>query len=98
MQVINSMSPENTIIIIIINAPTAGAQAFLMDLLTKRTGNNPPRGSSADWCVLTTANTAGTNSLTYLPKHGGYRDSKFLVTHPMTDQFCLASAIERRAH
>jgi hypothetical protein len=30
-------------------------------------------------------------------KHGGARD-KFLVTHPMTDQCCLASAIVLRAH
>jgi hypothetical protein len=27
--------------------------------------------------VLTTANTAGTNGLTCLPKHGGVRDKKF---------------------
>jgi hypothetical protein len=26
------------------------------------------------------------------------RDNKFLVTHPMTDQYCLASAIVRRTH
>jgi hypothetical protein len=30
--------------------------------------------------------------------HGGARDNKILVTHPMTDQCCLASAIARRAH
>jgi hypothetical protein len=39
--------------------------------------------------VLTTANAAGTNGLTCLPKHGGAQDNKFLVTHPMTDQRCL---------
>jgi hypothetical protein len=42
-----------------------------------------------------TANKAGTNGLTCLPKHGGARDSKFLVTHPMIDQFCLAFVIVR---
>ncbi|RVE52231.1 hypothetical protein evm_003150 [Chilo suppressalis] len=50
-----------------------------------RLGHDPPRGPSADWWVLTTADAAGTNGLTCLPKHGGARDSKFLVTHPMTD-------------
>jgi hypothetical protein len=36
--------------------------------------------------VLTTANAAGkTNRFTCLPKNGGARDNKFLVTHPMTD-------------
>ncbi|RVE42062.1 hypothetical protein evm_013291 [Chilo suppressalis] len=50
-----------------------------------RLGHDPPRGPSADWWVLTTADAAGTNGLTCLPKHGGVRDSKFLVTHPMTD-------------
>jgi hypothetical protein len=33
--------------------------------------------------VLTTANAIGINRLTCLPKHGGVRDSKFLVTHPI---------------
>jgi hypothetical protein len=47
--------------------------------------NGPLRGPSADWWVLTTANAAPTNGLTCLPKHGGGRDSKFLVTHLMTD-------------
>jgi hypothetical protein len=42
--------------------------------------------------------TAGTNRLMCLPKHGGARRNKFLVTHPMTDQRCLTSAIARRAH
>ncbi|RVE42914.1 hypothetical protein evm_012442 [Chilo suppressalis] len=50
-----------------------------------RLGHDTPRGPSVDWWVLTTANAAGTNGLTCLPKHGGARDSKFLVTHPMTD-------------
>jgi hypothetical protein len=45
-------------------------------LPTRRTGHNPPRGPSADWWVLTTANAAGTNGLTCLPKHGGARDDK----------------------
>jgi hypothetical protein len=52
--------------------------------------------ASADWWV-TTANTDGTNGLTCLPKHGGARDNKFLVTHPMTDRCCFASAIVRRS-
>ncbi|RVE43152.1 hypothetical protein evm_012197 [Chilo suppressalis] len=65
-----------------INVPTAGAQSFPLDGIG-RLGHDPPRGPSADWWVLTYA--AGTNGLTCLPKHGGTRDSKFLVTHPMTD-------------
>jgi hypothetical protein len=36
--------------------------------------------------MLTTAKTAETNGLTCLSKHGGSRDYKFLVTHPMNDQ------------
>jgi hypothetical protein len=49
--------------------------------------------------VLTTANVAGTNGLMCLPKHGGARDNKFLVTHPMTGlcEHCLGPAIARRA-
>jgi hypothetical protein len=61
----------------------------------RRTGYNPPHGPSADW-VLTTANAAGPNGLTCLPKHGGARN-KFLVSHLMTDQRCLTSAIARRS-
>ncbi|RVE41923.1 hypothetical protein evm_013417 [Chilo suppressalis] len=67
-----------------INVPTAGAQAFPMDGIG-RLGRDPPRGPSADWWVLTTADAAGTNGLTCLPKHGRARDSKFMVSHPMTD-------------
>jgi hypothetical protein len=48
----------------------------------KEMGHNPP---SADWWVLMTAKAVGTNSLTCLPKHGGARDSKILVTYPMID-------------
>jgi hypothetical protein len=66
-------------------------------LPTRRTGSNPPRGPSAYWWVLTTANTAETNGLTCLPKHGGARDNTFLVTHPITDQRCLTFAIARRS-
>jgi hypothetical protein len=62
----------------------------------RRACHNLPRGPSADWWVLT-ANAAGTNGLTCLPKHGRARDNKFWVTHPMTDQFCLSSAIARRS-
>jgi hypothetical protein len=47
--------------------------------------------------VLTTANAAGTNSLTCLPKHGRARVKIFLVTHPMTDQRCLTSEVARRS-
>jgi hypothetical protein len=54
-------------------------------LPTRRTGHNPPREPSADWWVLTTANAAGNNGLTCLPKHGGARGDKVLVTHPMTE-------------
>jgi hypothetical protein len=61
----------------------------------RRTGHNPPRGPSTGWWVLTTANAAGTNGFTCLPKHGGARDNTFLVTHPMTGQRCLTSAIDR---
>jgi hypothetical protein len=61
----------------------------------KRTGHNPPREPSAGWWVLTTGNAAGTNSLTCLTKHGGAGDNKFLVTHPMTGERCLTSAIAR---
>jgi hypothetical protein len=35
------------------------------------------KDNGAGWWVLSTANAAGTNSLTYLPKHGGARDNKF---------------------
>ncbi|RVE46956.1 hypothetical protein evm_008340 [Chilo suppressalis] len=66
-----------------INVSTAGAQAFAMGGIGKL-GHEPPRRPSADWRVLTTADAAGTNGLTCLPKHGG--DRGVLVTHPMTDQ------------
>ncbi|RVE52914.1 hypothetical protein evm_002391 [Chilo suppressalis] len=67
-----------------INVPTAGAQAFPMDGIG-RLGHDPPRGPSADWRVLTTADAAGTNGLTCLPKHGGARNSKFFG-HPSNDR------------
>jgi hypothetical protein len=63
----------------------------------KRTGHNPPRGPSAGWWVLTTPNAAGTNGLTYLPKHGRVLDNKFFVPHLMTNQSRLTSAIARRS-
>ncbi|RVE42576.1 hypothetical protein evm_012773 [Chilo suppressalis] len=53
-----------------INVPTAGAQAFPMDGIG-RLGHDPPREPSADWLMLTTADTTLTNGLTCLPKHGG---------------------------
>ncbi|RVE52232.1 hypothetical protein evm_003151 [Chilo suppressalis] len=46
-----------------INFPTAGTQASPMDGIG-RLGHDPPRGPSADWRVLTTADAAGTNGLT----------------------------------
>jgi hypothetical protein len=45
--------------------------------------------ASGDWWMLTTANAAGTNGLTCLPQHGGGRDNKFLVTHPMNHERTL---------
>jgi hypothetical protein len=65
-------------------------------LQTTRTGHNPPRGPSADWWVLTTANAAATNGLMCLTKHGA-QDNKILVSLLMTDQRCLTSAIARRS-
>jgi hypothetical protein len=61
--------------------PYSWGTGFTYRLHIRRTGHNPPRGPG--WWVLTTANAAGTNGLTCLPKHGGDRDNKFLVTHPM---------------
>ncbi|RVE54887.1 hypothetical protein evm_000254 [Chilo suppressalis] len=77
-----------------INVPTARAQAFPIDGIG-RLGHAPQRGPSANWWVLTTADAVGTNGLTCLPMHGGARDSKFLVTHPMTAhcESCLISTI-----
>ncbi|RVE41753.1 hypothetical protein evm_013603 [Chilo suppressalis] len=60
-----------------INVPTAGAQAFPTDGIG-RLDHDPPRGPSADWRVLTTADAAGTNGLTCLPKHGGARDHRLI--------------------
>jgi hypothetical protein len=62
----------------------------------RRTGHKSLHVPSADWWVLKTANTAGSNGLICLPKHGGFQDSKFLVTHPLNDQSCLTSTIARR--
>jgi hypothetical protein len=45
---------------------------------------NALREPSAGWWVLTSTNAIETNGLTCLPKFGGARDNKFLVTHPMT--------------
>jgi hypothetical protein len=87
------------IIINLLMSPLLGHR-LSYGLPTRRTGHNPPRGPSADCWLLTTANAAGTNGLTCLPKHGAARDNKFLVTHPKTGHWdrCLASAIARRAH
>ncbi|RVE40138.1 hypothetical protein evm_015212 [Chilo suppressalis] len=72
-------------------SPLARAQAFPEDGIG-RLDRDPPRGPSADWRVLTTADAAGPNGLTCLPKHGATRD-RFSVTHPMTDhcESCLTS-------
>ncbi|CAG9793651.1 unnamed protein product [Diatraea saccharalis] len=61
-------------------------------------GHDLPRWPNADWRVLTTANAAGTNGLTCLPKHGVARDNNFLVTHPVTDpcESCLTTTIAGR--
>jgi hypothetical protein len=45
-----------------------------------RTGHNPPREPIADWWVLTTANTGGTNGLTCLPMHRGARAARHVGT------------------
>jgi hypothetical protein len=79
-------------ILFYINVPTAGARAFLMDYPQKEraiTHHAGPVRVGANSC-----NAAGNNGLTCLPKHEA-RDNKFLVTHPMTDQRCLASTIAR---
>jgi hypothetical protein len=93
-----SIRQEAYIIIIIISVsmPQCWDTVLPYGLHIRRTGH-PQRWPSAGWCVLTTANAAGTNGLTCFPKHGGGRDNKFLVTHPMTDQRCLTSAIARRS-
>jgi hypothetical protein len=64
-----------------INVPTAGAQAFLMDYLQGEQAITHHAGPVriGGW----TANAAGTNGLTCLPRHGGARDDKVLVTHPI---------------
>jgi hypothetical protein len=80
-----------------INVPTVG---LLYGLHIGRTSLNRPPEPSAGWWELTTANAANdckTNGLMCLAQHGGARDSKFLVTHPMTDQHCLISAITCRS-
>jgi hypothetical protein len=60
----------------------------------RKTDYNPPHEPSA------TANTANQwdQRLKFLPKRELAWDNKFLVTHPMTDQSCLISAIARRPH
>jgi hypothetical protein len=72
------------IIISLLMSPLLGHRPSLW-ITHKGNGHNPPRGPSAGWQVLTTANAAGTDGLTCLPKHGGVQDNKFLVTHLMID-------------
>ncbi|RVE40317.1 hypothetical protein evm_015033 [Chilo suppressalis] len=57
--------------------------SLLMSPLLERLGHDPPHGPSADWRLLTTANVAGTNGLTCLPKHGGTRDSQSSNDRPL---------------
>jgi hypothetical protein len=62
---------------------------------------NGPKPTTQAQCGLVSANecnAARINVLKFLPKLGGARDNKFLVTHPMTNQRCLTSAIACRAH
>jgi hypothetical protein len=66
------------IIISLLMSPLLGHRPSLW-ITHKENGHNPPRGPSAGWWVLTTANATGTNVLTCLPKHGGARDNKFLI-------------------
>jgi hypothetical protein len=63
-------------IIIISLSPLLGT-VLPYGLHIRRTGHYPPRGPSAGWWVLTTANAAGANSLTCFSKHGGARDNKY---------------------
>jgi hypothetical protein len=81
-----------------INVPTAGAQAFLIDHPHGERAITHHSGSVRIGVSRDKRNTTGTNGLTCLPKHGGARDIKFLVTHSMTDQCCLAYAIVCRAY
>jgi hypothetical protein len=62
-------------------------------LWISHTGQNPPSGPSADWWALTTANAAGTNGLTCLPKHGRARDNK--LGHPSNDWTMLLNFRDR---
>jgi hypothetical protein len=56
-------SKERVIIISPLMSPLLGDRPSLLHI--RRTGYNPPRGTSADWWVLTTANAAGANGLTF---------------------------------
>jgi hypothetical protein len=88
-------SSVNSFIVSLLMSPLLGT-GLPYGLHIRKRGRTP-RGPSADWWVLTTANAAGTNGLTCLLKHEGARDNKYLVTHPMTDQFCLTSVVARRS-
>jgi hypothetical protein len=70
-----------------INVPTAEAQAFLWDNM-----QGEPTISNHAGPVLTTANSAGTNGLTCLPRHGGARDNSF--GHSSNDQPTLLSCCD----
>jgi hypothetical protein len=56
------------IVISLLMSPLLGFRPSLWITL-KENGHNPPRGPSADWRLVTTANAVGTNSLTCVPKH-----------------------------
>jgi hypothetical protein len=66
-------------IIIISHYPNCWGTGLPYGLHLRRTGHNPPSRPSASWWVLTTSNTAGTNGLACLPKHGGARITQLLV-------------------
>jgi hypothetical protein len=54
-----------------IDIPNAGAMALIVDRNSLGERAVTPRGPSAIRWVLTTANAAGINGLTCLPKHEG---------------------------
>jgi hypothetical protein len=81
---------ENSSLACLLIIITTGAQAFLMDYTQGQRIITITRAQCG--LVLTTANAAGTNGLTCLPKHGGARDNKILVIHPMSGQRSLTSA------
>jgi hypothetical protein len=86
-----------------------GGDFIVRQTSSREDGNLLPAGdgvhhinSGDTWIILTYCRiiiqlTSRTNGLTVPSKHRGARDNKFFVTHPMTDQRCLTSAITRRS-